>query len=186
MPHTRSSEALLTAAVGLIAENGIDALTLSQVAERAGVGRATAYREFGDKDGLLSSVARHEIAIMAAETFRDVAPDAAPADLVATVIINALRFLRGHTAFTYVRDHEPHWLLHAALLVDATRMDIVQTVAATVTPIMGISDSPMLALPTPQAAEIVVRTVLSHSLMPTSTLTDRQVADAVARAIVTT
>lgn len=185
MSPTRSSEALIAAALELIAENGIDALTLSQVARRAGVSRATAYREFGDKDGLLAAVAQHEIARMATETFGGLALDADPAELVAAVIVNALNFLRSHAAFACVRDHEPHWLLQAVLLIGQRRMNIVETVAATVAPVIKASGTSRLSMPAPQAAELIVRTVLSHSVIPASTLSDRDVAGAVARAIIT-
>ena len=156
----------MAAALELIAENGVDALTLSQVARRAGVSRATAYREFGDKDGLLAAVAQHEIARMAAATFDGLVLDADPVDSVAAVVVNALNFLRSHAAFAYVRDR------------------IVETVAATVAPIIDASDTSRLAMPAPQVAELIVRTVLSHSVIQASTLSDRDVADAVARAII--
>lgn len=174
---------MLAATLELIAVGGVDALTLSQVARRAGVSRATAYREFGDKDGLLSAVAQAEIGRMAAETLAGVRMDAELDELVSAVVLNALTFLRSHAAFSYVRDHEPHWLLHAVLVVGQTRMNLVETVATTVAPIMGADDT-RLALPAVPAAEIVVRTVLSHTVMEPSTLTDQQVAEAVARAII--
>lgn len=184
MSPTRSTEVLRAAALDLIAENGIDALTLSQVAERSGVSRATTYREFGDKDGLLGAVARHQIAAMITESFREVALDSDPVEIVPTVIMNALHFLRNHAAFTYVRDHEPHWLLHAVLVIGQARMNLVETVAVTVAPIMSTANMSRLALPALQAAEFVVRTVLSHSVIEASALTDCQVAEAVTRAII--
>lgn len=167
----------------LIAESGVDGLTLSQVAARAGVSRATAYREFGDKDGLISAVAQREIQNMVIETAAHLDMQADPATLVPSIILAALRFLRNHAAFTYVRDHEPHWLLHAVLLVDETRMNVVQTVAATVAPAISAAPNSRLLLPPLQAAEIVVRTVLSHTLIERSTLTDEEVAAAATRAI---
>lgn len=62
-------------------------------------------------------------------------------------------------------------------------MNLVQTVATSVAPAIAHADSSGLALPPIQVAEIVVRTVLSHSLIDQSTLTDQQEAAAVARAI---
>ncbi|MGV0738741.1 helix-turn-helix domain-containing protein [Mycobacterium syngnathidarum] len=184
MSPTRSSEALSAATLELIAESGIDALTLSQVAVRAGVSRATAYREFGDKDGLLSSVAQREIQRMMAETMANVNFDADPATAVPAVILKALHFLRNHAAFTYVRDHEPHWLLHAVLVIGQARMNLVETVAMTVAPVMDNRAGAGLALPVVQAAELIVRTVLSHTVIESSTLTDQQVAEAATRAII--
>lgn len=182
MPTTRSSAALIRAALELIADTGIDTLTLSQVAAHAGVSRATAYREFGDKDGLLSGVAQHEIGEMIAATFGDVDPHADTPALVSALAVSALRYLRNHAAFTHVRDHEPHWLLYGGLTIGAARMNLVQTVAAIVAPAIPSGDR--LALPPLESAEVVVRMVMSHALMESSSLSDAQVAEAVARAVV--
>ncbi len=53
----RSRESLLDAALGLLAEN--PSASLRDVAERAGVGRATLYRHFASREGLVRAVA-HE------------------------------------------------------------------------------------------------------------------------------
>lgn len=183
MASTRSSESLRQATLVLIAESGIDSLTLSQVAARAGVSRATAYREFGDKDGLISAVAQHEIQHMASDVMTRVGTDADPTTIVSSTVLAALRYLRDHAAFSYVRDHEPHYLLQAVLRIGDARLNVVQTVAATVAPAIAATEYPRPLLPAMQAAEIIVRTVLSHTLIERSTLTDDEVAAAVTRAI---
>ncbi len=179
---TRSSQILVQTTLQLIAESGVDSLTISQVAARAGVSRATAYREFGDKDKLLSAVAAREVQQMVAETMSGVDPTADLATNVPAVVLAALTYLRQHAAFRYVREHEPHWLLQAVLTISQQRMNLVQVVAATVAPIIAPSEA-KLWLPATEAAEIVVRTVLSHALVEQSSLTDHQVAEAVLRAI---
>ncbi|WP_234808038.1 TetR/AcrR family transcriptional regulator [Mycolicibacillus trivialis] len=181
MAATRFSAELMQAALGLIAEQGIDGLTLRQVAARAGVSRATAYREFGDKDRLVSALAEHEIQQMIAAVVAAIDPAADPADRIASVMVTALRYLRGHRAFIYVRDNEPHWLLRAMLKIGDDRMDLVQTVSGAVA--VTMQHDPRLALPPAQAAEFVVRTVLSHLLVERSALSDRQIAEAVGRAV---
>ncbi|BBX19235.1 TetR family transcriptional regulator [Mycolicibacterium duvalii] len=183
MPTTRSFDALLRSAVELIAERGVDTLTLSQVAAHARVSRATAYREFGDKDGVIGAVAQHEIGLMLAAVQVDIDVSADPAVVVEAIVGSALRYLRGHAAFTYVRDHEPHWLLQAVLAVGESRMDLVQTVATLVAPAIAV-DERRLRLSAAQAAEVMVRTVLSHSLIEVSTLSDAEVGATVARAII--
>jgi len=179
---TRSSQILIEATLQLIAESGLDSLTISQVAARAGVSRATAYREFGDKDKLLSAVAAREVQQMVAETMAGIDPTADLARNVPAVVLAALAYLRHHAAFRYVREHEPHWLLQAVLTVSQQRMNLVQVVAVTVAPIIAASEA-RLWLPATEAAEIVVRAVLSHALVEQSSLTDGQVAEAVLRAI---
>ena len=44
---------VVTAAGALIAEGGVEALTMRKLAERAGVSVATLYNQFGDRDGVL-------------------------------------------------------------------------------------------------------------------------------------
>jgi AcrR family transcriptional regulator len=50
----RASEAILSATVAELAEVGFAALTLDRVASRAGVHRATVYRRWASKDGLVA------------------------------------------------------------------------------------------------------------------------------------
>lgn len=183
MASTRSSQSLVRCAVELIETDGLDALTLSRVADHAGVSRATAYREFGDKDGLITSVAQHEIQNMITAMSTSVDLHGDPMTTVHSTVLFALGYLREHRAFVYVRDHEPHWLLNAALVIGDTRMNLVQTVAALVAPVMAQPDDSRLAVSPAQAAELVVRAVLSHTLIEQSALSDEEVADAVARSI---
>ena len=57
--HRRAvRDAILDVTATLVAEGGLRAVTMSQVAERAGIGRATLYRYFPDVDAIL--VAWHE------------------------------------------------------------------------------------------------------------------------------
>jgi AcrR family transcriptional regulator len=46
-------DAALDAAAALISERGLAGITMSEIAERAGIGRATLYRHFSDVDALL-------------------------------------------------------------------------------------------------------------------------------------
>ncbi|MEU5761114.1 helix-turn-helix domain-containing protein [Nocardia sp. NPDC047648] len=181
---TRSSETLLDAAVALIADSGLDNLTLSAVAERAGVSRATAYREFGDKDGLVSAVGRNEIGRMVAAAYREIDLFAPAAEVARSSTLFALRYLRKHAAFSYIRRHEPARLLDVAITHGGPELNLVETVAAIAAPLIAARDDSALALSPVQAAEVVVRAVLSHALIQRSNLTDEQIADTVARAVI--
>jgi AcrR family transcriptional regulator len=55
--HGNLRQALLEAAIRLIAESGATAFTLREVARRAGVSHNAPYRHFQDKDALLAAVA---------------------------------------------------------------------------------------------------------------------------------
>lgn len=180
---TRSSDELLEAAVSLIAENGVDGLTHGAVAARAGVSRATAYREFGDKDGLVSAVGRHEVAKMVAAAFSAIDITGPVPETIRSATLFALEYLRNHRAFNYLRKYEPGRLLGVAIAHEAAPLNLVETVAAFAEPLVAAGDDGALALPPRQAAEVVVRTVLSHALIQDSALTDEEIARTVARAI---
>ncbi|MCC6997613.1 MAG: TetR/AcrR family transcriptional regulator [Deltaproteobacteria bacterium] len=65
--HGNLREALLAAAVDLIAEVGPEAASLREVARRAGVSQAAPYRHFADKAALLAAVAEQGFRTMTAE-----------------------------------------------------------------------------------------------------------------------
>jgi AcrR family transcriptional regulator len=52
----RNRERLLEAARELIAECGVDSLTMDRLAERAGVGKGTVFRRFGSRTGLMMTL----------------------------------------------------------------------------------------------------------------------------------
>jgi AcrR family transcriptional regulator len=55
-------EAALDATAALVAEHGLVALTMSQIAERAGIGRATLYKYFPDVQAVLTAWHERQIA----------------------------------------------------------------------------------------------------------------------------
>ncbi|AYF75317.1 TetR/AcrR family transcriptional regulator [Nocardia yunnanensis] len=173
----------MDAALEMIAESGLDELTLSAVARRAGVSRATAYREFGDKDGLVTALTRREIGEMIAAGYQEFDVFAPMPQLARAATLFAIRYLRKHAAFTYIRVHEPAWLLNVAISHDGSEVNLIEMVGALLTPLLSVRRTDALALTPAQAAEVAVRTVLSHVLIERSHLTDEQVADAVARAV---
>jgi AcrR family transcriptional regulator len=65
--HGDLRRALIEASLALISEEGFSALTLREVARRAGVTHAAPYRHFADKEALLAAVAEEGFRAMAAE-----------------------------------------------------------------------------------------------------------------------
>jgi AcrR family transcriptional regulator len=54
-----ADEAILQAALELLASDGYRALTIERVRERAGVGKATIYRRYGSKEELVAAAIEH-------------------------------------------------------------------------------------------------------------------------------
>ncbi|MEU7939067.1 TetR/AcrR family transcriptional regulator [Microbispora bryophytorum] len=70
----RNHERVVAAARELFAEHGLD-VTVPQVAERAGVGRATVYRSFPSKEELVLAIARENFRSLEDRTLAALAAD---------------------------------------------------------------------------------------------------------------
>ena len=79
----RNQERIVVAAAAAFAELGAEA-TLDEVARRAGVGVATVYRRFGNRDQLLRAVVEHVLAVEV-EPVAEVETDDPWRDLAATL-----------------------------------------------------------------------------------------------------
>ncbi|WAP52096.1 helix-turn-helix domain containing protein [Arthrobacter sp. ATA002] len=55
----RNRRLLLGTALGIVAEHGADALTMDDLARRAGVGKGTIFRRFGSRSGLMQALLDH-------------------------------------------------------------------------------------------------------------------------------
>ncbi|GAA3390403.1 TetR/AcrR family transcriptional regulator [Cryptosporangium minutisporangium] len=61
--HRRTVEAaILDAAAAVIAEQGLATVTMSSIAQRAGIGRATLYKYFGDVDAIVTAWHERQVA----------------------------------------------------------------------------------------------------------------------------
>src|SRR5262247_3375139 len=94
--HGNLREALLKAAIRLIAEVGPTAFTLREVARRAGVSHNAPYRHFEDKEALLAAVATEGFLLLSA----------ALRDARANVEVAEERFVR--TGVAYLRFAQEH------------------------------------------------------------------------------
>jgi AcrR family transcriptional regulator len=79
-------DAILTTTAALVFEQGLRSVTMSQIAEGTGIGRATLYKYFPDVDAILDAWHAREISqhLQALAEVRDKAPD--PARRVADVL----------------------------------------------------------------------------------------------------
>jgi AcrR family transcriptional regulator len=98
--HGNLREALIRAALELIAEKGPGGLTFAEAARAAGVSSAAPYRHFRDRDALLADVARRGFELFEAELVRGWA-DGAPDPLAAFVRMGRtyLAFARAEPAY---------------------------------------------------------------------------------------
>jgi len=113
--HGDLRHALIEASLALIAEEGFAALTLREVARRAGVTHAAPYRHFADKEALLAAVAEEGFRTMAAQMRERMATENSPTQRLSACGVAYVLFAIQHPAhfrvmfgphFTRRVDHE--------------------------------------------------------------------------------
>jgi TetR/AcrR family transcriptional repressor of uid operon len=112
-PGDATSERILDAALDLAAASGIRHLTMDDVAARAGVGRMTVYRRFGDKARLVDALAVRETRRCLEELDAAIGPDAPVEDQVAAGFVTSLRLAREHPLLNRLGRFEPQSVLSA-------------------------------------------------------------------------
>lgn len=129
----RNRQRVLAAAAALIAERGVAAVTIDDVAAAAGVGRMTIYRRFGDKSGLARTLLGEAESALQQQILRGpppLGPDAAPSERLAAFVEAYLRFCDAHLdlvrlaeradpAQRYRRGVYRLWHTHVRLLLEA-------------------------------------------------------------------
>jgi AcrR family transcriptional regulator len=96
--HGDLRNALLMAARSLAQERGVDALSLREVAHRAGVSHAAAYHHFVDKRDLLRTLATQAFEELEAGMLCTIENCPPGADLLEEVAVGYLHFARAHPA----------------------------------------------------------------------------------------
>jgi len=81
-------ERLVVAAVDLFTEQGYDATTVAQIAERAGVTKSTFFRHFPDKRELLVA-GQETLSLLLTEGIAEAPADASPLEAVAAGLVRA-------------------------------------------------------------------------------------------------
>jgi AcrR family transcriptional regulator len=113
VPDDTMSARILDAAVQLVAASGLRHLTMDDVAERAGVGRMTVYRRFGDRDRLIDALTVRESRRCLAEIDATVDPGAPVDEQVAQGLMTSLRLIRDHPVLDRFARLEPGTALEA-------------------------------------------------------------------------
>jgi AcrR family transcriptional regulator len=164
-----ASERILDAALALAAASGVRHLTMDDVARRAGVGRMTVYRRFGDKQGMLEALAARESRRCLAELDEAIDPAAPVAEQVAEGFVASMRIARRHPLLVRLARFEPATVVESltadggaifAAMRDfvATRLRAAQDAGA----LAGIEEE--------EAAELLVRLCVSFVLIEDTVL----------------
>jgi AcrR family transcriptional regulator len=184
-PDDATSERVLDAALALAAASGIQHLTMDEIAARAGVGRMTVYRRFGDKDRLLEALAVREGRRCLAELDVVSDPSAPISDQVAEGFATSLRLAREHPLLNRLARVEPETVL-ASLTADGGAL-FAMSRAFVATRLRESQRAGVLGpVDVEAAAEVLVRLAFSFVLIQESVLPvgDDERIRAVARRLV--
>ena len=182
-PSDATRERILDAALDAAAASGIKHLTLDDVARRAGVGRVTVYRRFGDRQGLIEALGVRE-ARRCLRALDEATPlDEPVAEQVADGFVAGLRLLRDHPLLRRLVEHEPDVLLDALTNERAAIFPFARAyVAGRLAGASGVrSDADLL-----EVAEAYLRITVSFALVPETVLPleDEEAAREVARKLI--
>jgi len=106
-----TDDRILDAALDVFGEHGVRRGTLGEVAQCAGVGRATLYRYFAGKDALVAALVLREARLLFAMLDDELAGTDDPAELLERGLIAAYRHLREHALLQRVLREEPEEVL---------------------------------------------------------------------------
>jgi len=172
-PDDTTSERILDAALALCAASGVRHLTMDDVAGRAGVGRMTVYRRFGDRDTLVEALGVREARRCLARLDAAVDQSAPLADQVADGFLASMRIAREHPLLIRLARSEPEVVLAALTADDGAIFGLMR---GWLTPRLGDEE----------AAELLVRLCVSFVLIQESVLPldDERAARATARRMI--
>jgi AcrR family transcriptional regulator len=165
---------LIAAAFECAVSYGLGKTSLTDVATRAGVSRATVYRVFGSKRGLVEQAAAEEMRRHLAEVDRELESLPANASLedhMAHCVDISLSFWQGHAVLQRMLREEPAELIDVIYERPGHEMLSHSVMTAYLAPrIAEHPEAARLAVTPQQAADMMVRLVHTFIVSPDATL----------------
>ena len=120
----RTAARILDGALAEAAAQGLKTLSIEGVARRAGVNRATVYRRFTDREGLVAALAAREGHRMSMALLAAVVTVENPEERLVEGFLASLRYARTHPLILRAALVEPESLIGAGLANDAALLRI--------------------------------------------------------------
>ncbi|MEX0873474.1 MAG: TetR/AcrR family transcriptional regulator [Actinomycetota bacterium] len=167
LSHPR--DRILDAAYGVFEECGVQVGTMSDIAERARLGRATLYRYFPGKDLVVEAVVLREARRLLAILSEELGGSDDPGSLLERGLLRALRYLRAHTLLQRVLRDEPDSILPFLTLKSAP---LIEAAVEFASPYIerAVKAERMAPVDPRVAAEWAARVLLSLLLTPSVTI----------------
>lgn len=168
-PDDEVSERILDAALGLVAASGVRHLTMDDVALRAGVGRMTVYRRFGNRTELVEALGVRECRGVLARIAAALDPDA-PVDVrLARLFVAVIREVHTHPMLARLARVEPETFLAEMTTPDGAVVALAR--GFTVNMLRECqAKGELIAIDPVVLAEIWLRLGISFVLMPDSVI----------------
>jgi AcrR family transcriptional regulator len=164
-PEDEGTRRILDAALDTYQDFGLKRTTMDDVARRAGVGRATLYRRFPQKDDLISAVGLREVQRFLLSVDADISKATNPQDRMIEGFVAVVRGLRQHTLLNRLLSSEPEAILPGLTLAGGPI--IALTRAYLVAKIREDQDAGLLArFDAEPLAEMLARLIHSMVLTP--------------------
>jgi AcrR family transcriptional regulator len=168
---------LITAALDCFLRFGIRKTSLTDVADQARVSRATAYRVFGDKNGLVRAVAEAEVTRFLEKLDEAVVWEAALSEALEKAITFTFGYLSDHAVLQRLIALEPAQFTDV-VVPRPGEPSLIQVLLPAVVERFVRTHHDVLRVPIDQAAEWLLRMSISMLLSPDTTLpSPRAVAD---------
>jgi AcrR family transcriptional regulator len=169
VPEDELSERVLDAALAIAAESGVRHLTVEEVAGRAGVGRVTVYRRFGNKQSLMDALGAREARALLAELDAETPQHGPIEDRIAAGFVTSLRLIREQPLLSRLARVEPESVL-AALSADGGANFALARAFLAARLREAQEEGDLGPVPVEQAAELLVRLCVSFVLIQESVL----------------
>ena len=170
-PDDATSRRILDGALEAAAASGIKHLTIDEVARRAGVGRVTVYRKFGDRQRLVEALGVREAQRCIALLDEATTPEQPITEQVAEGFVAGLRMLREHPLLSRLVTHEPDVLLDSLTNRQSGLFPFLRAyVAGRIAAAQEVGVKPRADMDLLQVAEAFVRMTASFALIPDTVL----------------
>ncbi len=181
------STRILEAAAELFGRQGIQRVTMDEVARAAGVARVTIYRRFATKDVLVEQVVRREFRRYFDQFLCDIKTGETVAERVVVGFVSSLRAFRGNSLIGKLLSSEPDLLVPSLVGDEGRTLGTVSEFIAGQLRREQAAGNVASSLDVDLVAEMMVRISTSFLVTPTSRVDlddDRQVAEVARQFIV--
>ncbi len=159
---------VLDAAAELIGEHGEHVVTMTEIGERSGVGRATIFRRFGSKQTVIDRMLQRELRKFVVDLTNASAACATRSDVLTELLVQAVSFARTNPVVRRLVASEPEKLVQFARSEESASMLIARAL------ILGLVKRFEEASATPHdiehVADVVAHLAIGYALVPNSSL----------------